>query len=123
VVLYEVPLLQALRLPDGVYRIGPLAKLSVAAYCDTPLANAELKEFKELGRNDVVQSTFLYHYARLVEVLFCIETAKKLLEDPGILSDRVSSKAKSLSTPNPNRTHRQEKNRACPKTTPTPTLA
>jgi NAD-reducing hydrogenase large subunit len=89
----KFPYYKPLGYPDGVYRVGPLARLNVAAYCDTPLANAELKEFKELGRNDVVQSTFLYHYARLVEVLFCIETAKKLLEDPEILSDRVSSRA------------------------------
>ena len=88
----KFPYYKPLSYPDGVYRVGPLARLNVASYCDTPLANAELKEFKELGGN-VVQSTFLYHYARLVEVLFCIETAKKLLEDPEILSERVTSKA------------------------------
>jgi NAD-reducing hydrogenase large subunit len=88
----KFPYYKPLGYPDGVYRVGPLARLNVASYCDTSLANAELKEFKELGVN-VVQSTFLYHYARLVEVLFCIETAKKLLEDPEILSERVTSKA------------------------------
>jgi NAD-reducing hydrogenase large subunit len=79
--------------PDGAYRVGPLARLNVASHCDTPLANEELKEFKKFGKNDVVQSTFMYHYARLVETLFCIETAKDLLENPDILSERVSSKA------------------------------
>lgn len=79
--------------PDGAYRVGPLARLNIASHCDTPLANEELKEFKKLGKNGVVQSTFLYHYARLVEILFCIEGAKALLEDPEILSERVSSKA------------------------------
>jgi NAD-reducing hydrogenase large subunit len=88
----KFPYYKPLGYPRGVYRVGPLARLNVASYCDTPLANAELKEFKELGVN-VVQSTFLYHYARLVEVLFCIETAKKLLDDPEILSERVTSKA------------------------------
>ena len=88
----KFPYYKPLGYPGGVYRVGPLARLNVASYCDTPLANAELKEFKELGVN-VVQSTFLYHYARLVEVLFCIETAKKLLDDPEILSERVTSKA------------------------------
>jgi NAD-reducing hydrogenase large subunit len=88
----KFPYYKPLGYPDGVYRVGPLARLNVASYCDTPLANAELKEFKELGGN-VVQSTFLYHYARLVEVLFCIETAKNLLENPEILSERVQAKA------------------------------
>jgi len=79
--------------PDGAYRVGPLARLNVASHCDTPLANEELKEFKKLGKNGVVQSTFLYHYARLIEILFCIEKAKTLLEDPEITSEHVASKA------------------------------
>ena len=41
----------------------------------------------------MVQSTFHYHYARLIEILFCIEGVKELLEDPEILSERVSAKA------------------------------
>jgi NAD-reducing hydrogenase large subunit len=79
--------------PDGAYRVGPLARLNVASHCGTPLADEELREFRKLGKNGVVQSTFLYHYARLVETLFCVENAKMLLEDPEVLSERVSSKA------------------------------
>ena len=52
-----------------------------------------MKCFKKLGKNGVVQSTFHYHYARLVELLFCIEKAQELLEDPEILSEHVTSKA------------------------------
>lgn len=76
-------------IPD---RVGPLARLNVAQHCDTPLANEELKWFKRLGRNGVVESTFHYHTARLIEVLFCIEAAKQLLEDPAIENSYVSSK-------------------------------
>lgn len=89
----KFPYYKPLGYPDGAYRVGPLARLNIASHCDTPLANEELKEFKKLGKNGVVQSTFLYHYARLVETLFCIESAKDLLENPEILSERVSSKA------------------------------
>jgi NAD-reducing hydrogenase large subunit len=89
----KFPYYKPLGYPDGAYRVGPLARLNIASHCDTPLANEELKEFKKLGKNGVVQSTFLYHYARLVETLFCIEGAKDLLENPEILSERVSSKA------------------------------
>ena len=67
--------------------------MNVASYCGTPMADEELKQFKKMGKNGVVQSTFHYHYARLIEVLFCIETAKKLLEDPAIQSENVTSKA------------------------------
>jgi NAD-reducing hydrogenase large subunit len=89
----KFPYYKPLGYPNGAYRVGPLARLNIASHCGTPLADEEFKEFKKLGRNGVVQSTFHYHYARLVETLFCIETAKKLLEDPEILSEWVASKA------------------------------
>jgi NAD-reducing hydrogenase large subunit len=88
----KFPYFRSVGYPGGAYRVGPLARLNVASCCDTPLANEEFKQFKKLGKNGVVQSTFHYHTARLIEVLFCIETAKRLLEDPAILSPHVSSK-------------------------------
>jgi NAD-reducing hydrogenase large subunit len=89
----KFPYFKSVGYPEGAYRVGPLARLNVASYCGTPLADEEFKEFKKLGKNGVVQSTFHYHYARLIEMLFCIETAKKLLEDSDILSEHVTSKA------------------------------
>jgi NAD-reducing hydrogenase large subunit len=89
----KFPYFKAIGYPDGAYRVGPLARLNVASHCDTPLANEELKQFKKLGKNGVVQSTFHYHYARLIELLFSIETAKILLHDPEILSEHITSKA------------------------------
>jgi NAD-reducing hydrogenase large subunit len=89
----KFPYFKAVGYPEGFYRVGPLARLNVASHCDTPLANEELKGFKKLGKNGVVQSTFHYHYARLVELLFCVEKAQELLDDPEILSEHVTSKA------------------------------
>jgi NAD-reducing hydrogenase large subunit len=89
----KFPYFKPLGYPKGAYRVGPLARLNVASHADTPLAEQELREFKKLGRNGVVQSTFHYHYARLIETLFCVETAKTLLDDPEILSEHVTSKA------------------------------
>ncbi len=88
----KFPYYKAVGYPDGAYRVGPLARLNVASHCGTPLADEELKQFKKLGKNGVVQSTFHYHYARLIEVLFCIETAKCLLDDPNIQSEHVMSR-------------------------------
>jgi NAD-reducing hydrogenase large subunit len=79
--------------PDGMYRVGPLARLNISTHCGTPLADAELKEFKKLGKHGIVQSTFHYHYARLIETLFCIEKTKEILEDPEALSERTCTKA------------------------------
>jgi NAD-reducing hydrogenase large subunit len=89
----KFPYYKPLGYPEGSYRVGPLARLNISSHCGTPLADEELKEFKKLGKNGVVQSTFHYHYARLIEILFCLEGVKEILEDPNILSDRVSSRA------------------------------
>ena len=89
----KFPYFKSLGYPEGCYRVGPLARLNIASHCGTPLADEELKKFKKLGKNGIVESTFHYHYARLIETLFCIETAKELLEDPEITSEWVTSKA------------------------------
>ncbi|MDH5437958.1 MAG: Ni/Fe hydrogenase subunit alpha [Candidatus Bathyarchaeota archaeon] len=89
----KFPYYKPLGYPDGAYRVGPLARLNIASHCGTPLAEEELREFKQSGRNGVVHSTFLYHYARLVEILFCLERAKEILEDEEIYSDNVQAKA------------------------------
>lgn len=77
--------------PAGMYRVGPLARLNVANGCRTERAQAEWKEFRQHG---IVQSSFHYHYARLVEILYGIERIEQLLSDPGILSKHVRAYAK-----------------------------
>ena len=79
--------------PDGVYRVGPLARLNVADRCGTPRADQELAEFHELQRTAVL-SSFHYHHARLVEILYCIERMEQLLNDPEILSKHVRALAR-----------------------------
>ena len=81
--------------PDGVYRVGPLARLNVADRCGTPRADQELAEFHELQRTAVL-SSFHYHYARLIEILYCIERMQQLLSDPDILSKHV----RAIASPN-----------------------
>jgi NAD-reducing hydrogenase large subunit len=79
--------------PTGIYRVGPLARLNVATRCGTPLADAELAEFRQLGRGAVL-SSFHYHYARLIEILYGIEKISQLLDDPDILSTDVQAIAR-----------------------------
>ena len=78
--------------PDGVYRVGPLARLNVADRCGTPLADAELEEFRQRC-GPLVHSSFHYHYARLIELLHGLEKIELLLADPEILSKHVRSRA------------------------------
>jgi len=79
--------------PEGMYRVGPLARLNVAEQMGTPKADAELKKFKKLGRKGCVTSSFLYHYARLIEVLASIERIEAYLDDPDLLSDDLRADA------------------------------
>ncbi len=84
--------LRALGYPNGVYRVGPLARLIVSDRMGTPRADAELAEFRErVGR--VPASSFHYHYARLIDMLYAVERIGSLLRGPDILSPRVRSSA------------------------------
>ena len=78
--------------PDGIYRVGPLARVIVAGQMGTPRADIELDAFRRrVGR--VPSSSFHYHYARLIDMLYAIEKIDELLRGPDILSPRVRSTA------------------------------
>lgn len=77
---------------DGMYRVGPLARLNVIDKCGTRLADQEWTEYRSL-RRQVILSSFHYHYARLVEIIFAIEKMTQLLEDPNILDKHVRAVA------------------------------
>jgi len=85
---YYVPL----GFPDGMYRVGPLARLNVAEQMGTPKADVELKKFKKMGRG-AVTSSFLYHYARLIEILASIERIEIAMDDPDLLSEDLRADA------------------------------
>ena len=71
--------------PVGVYRVNTLARINVCDKIATPLAQQELEEFrKAFGRP--VQNTLLYHWARLIELLYSAERTIELLNDPEITS-------------------------------------
>src|SRR5665811_1365322 len=71
--------------PKGVYRANTLARINTCDYIDTPLAQKELEEFRaKFGRP--AQLTLLYHWARLIELLYNAELTVELLADPQITS-------------------------------------
>jgi NAD-reducing hydrogenase large subunit len=88
----KFPYYKPLGYPGGMYRVGPLARLNVATHAGTPLADRELREFKQRSRGSVSES-FHYHLARLIEILHALERIEELLADPEILSDRVLTRA------------------------------
>lgn len=86
----KAPFYKPLGYPDGVYRVGPLARLNIVKSCGTPRADEALAYFRTLN----VQSSFHFHYARLIEILYCFEKIHELLHTPDILSDRVRAHAR-----------------------------
>lgn len=81
--------------PHGIYRVGPLARLNNAQSCGTPYADVALAEFHMLQESGPITSSFHYHYARLVEIIYGLEMMERLLKDPMILDHRVRARARS----------------------------
>ena len=93
----KAPYYKPVGYPDGIYRVGPLARLNVADRCGTPEADAELAEYRERfgagPAHRIVQSGFHYHYARLIEAMYALERMQQLLDDPAILGTKVRATA------------------------------
>lgn len=78
--------------PDGIYRVGPLARLNICEKMGAPLADQELTEYRQrLGR--IVNSSFAYHYARLIEILAATERIEKHLDDPELCAKPLRAQA------------------------------
>jgi len=81
-----------LGVPDGMYRVGPLARLNVAEQMGTPKADTEFRLFKRMGHG-AVTSSFLYHYARLIEILTSLERIEAYMGDPELSSEYLRADA------------------------------
>ncbi|MBM9615427.1 Ni/Fe hydrogenase subunit alpha [Desulfobulbus rhabdoformis] len=78
--------------PKGIYRVNTLARLNVCDAMATPRAQQELEEFRSrFGRP--VQTTLLYHWARLVELVYACERSIELLEEQDIINPQVRNVA------------------------------
>ncbi len=89
----KFPYYKPLGYPAGMYRVGPLARLNICTHIGVPLADQELREFRDRGKGTVL-SSFFYHYARLIEILGSIEHIAQLLNDPDILSSHLRAHAR-----------------------------
>jgi len=88
----KFPYYKPLGYPDGIYRVGPLARLNVCTHIGTPKADRELQEFRDRA-GGVALSSFFYHYARLIEILAAIEKIAELIDDPDITSPHTRARA------------------------------
>ena len=78
--------------PEGMYRVGPLGRVNVCDRFGTPLADAELEEFRA-GTQERSGRVFDYHYTRLMEILASLERMERLVNDERIMSPRIRAEA------------------------------
>jgi NAD-reducing hydrogenase large subunit len=83
----KFPFIAQLGYPHGMYRVEPLARVNVCSHISTPLANAELEVWREKRR--VQTSSFYFHWARLIEIMYALERSEQLLADPQITSTDI----------------------------------
>ena len=76
----------------GIYRVGPLARLNVCKTMGAPLADEALLAYRERAQG-TANSSFFYHYARLVEILASTELMRVFLEDDSIVDPMVRASA------------------------------
>lgn len=88
----KFPYYKPMGYPDGIYRVGPLARVNVCSHFGTPDADKELREFRDRV-GGVATSSFMYHYARLLEILASLEKIEELVNDPDITSKRCRAEA------------------------------
>ena len=86
--LLTFPYIRSIGYPEGLYRVGPLARLNACDRIDTPWASRELAEYRQRSGR-IVNSSFAYHHARLVEIVACLEGLERLLADRDLLDPDV----------------------------------
>ena len=94
----KFPFLKSLGPELGSYRVGPLARVQNCDFIPSPLAEAQRREFLDWGRGEPIHAPLAYHWARMIEVLHCMEVIAELLDDPDILAgERMAGGARRRS--------------------------
>ncbi|MCK5797490.1 MAG: Ni/Fe hydrogenase subunit alpha [Deltaproteobacteria bacterium] len=77
----KFPFIRSLGPEKGWYRVGPLARINVCDFIDTPEAEAARRVFMALSNGKPQNITMAYHWARMIELLHAAEKIQELLND------------------------------------------
>jgi F420-non-reducing hydrogenase large subunit len=83
----KFPFMKQEGFPEGNYRVGPLARLNIVDSVPTERASELYGEYKD--KYGMAQNPLLYHYARLIELMYSVEKAVELLEDDTITGSDI----------------------------------
>lgn len=87
----KFPFIRELGPENGWYRVGPLARMNTASFIDTPIANAALGALRAFS-GGLNHSTLANHWARMIEVVHCVEKIRELLHDPDLQGSDLVAK-------------------------------
>ena len=91
----KFPYLRSKGWPEGIYRVGPLARINLCEKFETPKAQNALEDFRSsYGRP--ANQTLLYHHSRLIELIYAFERAQQILENPKLTSDEFRVKCDKI---------------------------
>jgi NAD-reducing hydrogenase large subunit len=82
----KFPHLRSLGNELGWYRVGPLARVQNCDFIPSERAEIERQAFVAWGHGALVHASLAYHWARMIEMLHCVEVIGELLHDPALLS-------------------------------------
>ncbi len=80
----KFPFIRSLGPRRGWYRVGPLARMNLCQRMGTPEADVAREEFMGITAGKPNNLTLAYHWARMIELLHCIEKIRELLNDPDL---------------------------------------
>jgi NAD-reducing hydrogenase large subunit len=90
----KFPYYKPLGYPQGMYRVGPLARLNVASRMGTEQAQQEFVEFRQRARDGgAVCESFHFHLARLIEMLGALERIESVFADQDLFGTDLRSRA------------------------------
>lgn len=84
----KFPYLRSLGRETGWYRVGPLARVQNCDRIDSPRAESARQRFLADGP---VHATLGYHWARMIEMLHCMEVIAELLQDDALLGGDLTA--------------------------------
>jgi F420-non-reducing hydrogenase large subunit len=85
----KFPYLSKLGRHDGMYRVGPLARLNIVEKIGLPKADQWLHRFKSLGKAQPVHDIIFYHLARCIELVYEFEQSLCYFKHPALSATKT----------------------------------
>jgi NAD-reducing hydrogenase large subunit len=79
----KFPFIRA-RAGDGWYRVGPLARMNTATSSTRRWPNRRARRLRAPADGAPANDDARHHWARMIEVLHCVEKIRELLNDPDL---------------------------------------